>query len=112
MIRKTTRTITVGNVQKLPTHREAMNQVHMLRMNINRDAAITTLLTFQALVDHYCQTELLAENKTEKTRKTYRTYLQTWIPMDGYTQAFEPSKRQAQERLADLIMRTETVGHV
>jgi integrase len=31
--------------------------------------------------------------------------------MDGYTQAFEPSKRQAQERLADLIMRTGTVGH-
>jgi hypothetical protein len=73
------KTITVGNVQKLPTHREAMNQIHMLRMNINRDAAITSLLTFQALVDHYCQTELLAENKTEKTRKTYRTYLQRWI---------------------------------
>jgi len=31
--------------------------------------------------------------------------------MNGYTQAFEPSKRQAQEQLADLIMRTETVGH-
>jgi hypothetical protein len=31
--------------------------------------------------------------------------------MNDYTQAFEPSKRQAQEQLADLIMRTETVGH-
>jgi integrase len=31
--------------------------------------------------------------------------------MNGYTQAFEPSKRQAQERFADLIMRTGTVGH-
>ena len=31
--------------------------------------------------------------------------------MNGYTQAFEPSKRQAQEQLADLIMRTGTVGH-
>ena|ERR1022692_2061342 len=39
----------------------------------------TPLLTFQALVDHYCQTELLAENKTEKTRKTYRVYLRRWI---------------------------------
>jgi integrase len=31
--------------------------------------------------------------------------------MNGYTQAFEPSKRQAQEQLADLIMRTGTVEH-
>lgn len=73
------KTLTVGNVQKFPTHREAMNQVHSLRMNINRDAQITPLVTFQGLVDHYCQTELLASNKTEKTRKTYRVYLQRWI---------------------------------
>jgi hypothetical protein len=56
-----------------------MNQMHMLRMNINRDVQITPMVTFQALVDHYCRTELLAENKTEKTRKTYRVYLQRWI---------------------------------
>ena len=31
--------------------------------------------------------------------------------MNGYAQAFEPSKRQAQEQLADLTMRAETVGH-
>ncbi len=31
--------------------------------------------------------------------------------MDGYTQALEQPKRQAQEQLADLIMRTGTVGH-
>lgn len=31
--------------------------------------------------------------------------------MNGYTQAFEGSKRQAQEQLAALIMRTGTVGH-
>lgn len=73
------RTLTVGDVQKIPSHREAMNQIHMLRMNINREAQITPLVTFQALVDHYCQTELLADNKTEKTRKTYRVYLQRWI---------------------------------
>jgi len=73
------RTLTVGNVQKLPTHREAMTQIHMLRMNLNREVRIAPLLTFQALVDHYCQTELLAENNTEKTRKTYRIYLQKWI---------------------------------
>jgi hypothetical protein len=31
--------------------------------------------------------------------------------MDNYTQALDESKRQAQERLADLIMRTGKVGH-
>jgi hypothetical protein len=31
--------------------------------------------------------------------------------MDGYTQALEQPKRQTQEQLADLIMRTGTVGH-
>lgn len=73
------RTLTVGNVQKLPSHREAMNQIHMLRMNVNQEAPVTPFVTFQALVDHYCQTEILAENKTEKTRKTYRVYLHRWI---------------------------------
>jgi len=77
--RQRQRTLTVGNVQKFPTHREAMNQIHMLRMNINREIRIAPLVTFQALADHYCQTELLAENKTDKTRKTYRVYLTRWI---------------------------------
>jgi site-specific recombinase XerD len=31
--------------------------------------------------------------------------------MDGYTQAMEQPKRQAQEQLANLIMRTGKVGH-
>jgi site-specific recombinase XerD len=31
--------------------------------------------------------------------------------MDGYTQALEAPKRQAQAALADLIMRTGKVGH-
>jgi hypothetical protein len=31
--------------------------------------------------------------------------------MDGYTQALEGPKRQAQAALADLIMRTGKVGH-
>jgi integrase len=31
--------------------------------------------------------------------------------MDGYTQALEPPKRQAQQALADLIMHTGKVGH-
>lgn len=33
------------------------------------------------------------------------------IKLNGYTHAFEGSKRQAQEQLAALIMRTGTVGH-
>ena len=31
--------------------------------------------------------------------------------MDGYTQAFEAPKRQAQQQLAALVMRTGSVGH-
>ena len=31
--------------------------------------------------------------------------------MDSYTQALDEPKRQAQARLADLIMRTGTAGH-
>jgi hypothetical protein len=31
--------------------------------------------------------------------------------MNGYTQALELPKRQAQEHLANLIMRTGKVGH-
>ena len=77
--RRRQRTLTVGNVHTLQTHREAMNQLHALRMNINKEVAASPVLTFQALADHYCQTELLAENKTPKTRKTYLVYLKNWI---------------------------------
>jgi hypothetical protein len=73
------RTLTVGDVHNFPTHREAMNQLHTLRMNINMEIAASPLLTFQALADHYCRTELLADNKTPKTRKTYLVYLKNWI---------------------------------
>jgi len=31
--------------------------------------------------------------------------------MDGYTQALDEPKRQAQTQLADLIMRTGKLGH-
>ena len=73
------RTLTVGDVQRLPSHREAMNQLHTMRLNINKDHDVSPMLTFQALADHYCQTELLAANKTPKTRKTYLVYLTKWI---------------------------------
>ena len=36
-------------------------------------------MTFEDLVNHYRQTELLADNKTEKTRATYLVYLKNWI---------------------------------
>jgi GGDEF domain-containing protein len=39
----------------------------------------SALMTFGDLVDHYRQTELLADNKTEKTRSTYLVYLRKWI---------------------------------
>jgi integrase len=73
------RTLTVGNVHELRTEREALNRIQLLRTNINRDLPMSSLMTFKDLVDHYRQTELLADNKTEKTRKTYLVYLRNWI---------------------------------
>lgn len=73
------RTLTIGNVSELRTRREALNHIHMLRLNINRQSPDPHLETFEALVKHYCATELLADNKTEKTRATYRVYLKRWI---------------------------------
>ena len=68
-----------GNVKELHTERDALNHIQTLRANINRDIAFSALMTFEALVDHYRQTELLADNKTEKTRATYLVYLRKWI---------------------------------
>jgi integrase len=73
------RTLTVGTVEELRTEREALNRIQLLRMNINRDLPTSVLMTFKDLVDHYRQTELLADNKTEKTRNTYLGYLKNWI---------------------------------
>jgi integrase len=73
------RTLTLGNVQELRTEREALNHIQTLRTNINRDVTFSALMTFDALVNHYRQTELLADNKTEKTRTTYLVYLRRWI---------------------------------
>jgi integrase len=73
------RTLTIGSVKDLRTERDALNHIHTLRTNINRDITFPVLMTFEAIVDHYRQTELLADNKTEKTRKTYLVYLQKWI---------------------------------
>ena len=77
--RRKQRTLTIGNVKELHTERDALNHIQTLRANINREVAPSALMTFEALVDHYRQTELLAENKTEKTRKTYLVYLRKWI---------------------------------
>jgi len=48
-----------------------MNQLHTLKLNINKAIDVPPLLTFQALAAHYCETELVAKNKTPKTQKTY-----------------------------------------
>jgi hypothetical protein len=62
------RTLTVGTVTELRTEREALNRIQIVRTNINRDFQRSALMTFNDLVEHYRQTELLADNKTEKTR--------------------------------------------
>jgi len=73
------RTLTIGNVKELPTQRDALKHIQSVRANINREVAPTALMTFGDLVNHYRQTELLADNKTEKTRTTYLVYLRKWI---------------------------------
>jgi site-specific recombinase XerD len=73
------RTLTIGNVKELYTERDALNHIQTLRANINRETAHSALMTVEGLVDHYRQTELLSENKTEKTRTTYLVYLRKWI---------------------------------
>src|SRR6185437_3941224 len=73
------RTVTVGSVDELRTEREALNRIQLLRTNINRDFPKSALMTFEDMVNHYRQTELLADNKTEKTRNTYLVYLKNWI---------------------------------
>src|SRR5882672_12681306 len=65
------RTLTVGTVNEFRTEKDALNHIQTLRSNINRTLERSALTTFQSLVDHYRQTELLAENKSEKTRTTY-----------------------------------------
>lgn len=73
------RTLTVGSTSELRTEREALNRIQMLKTNINRDFPRSALMTFEDLVDHYRQTELLADNKTAKTRVTYLGYLRKWV---------------------------------
>jgi len=73
------RTLIVGTLQEFRTFREAQNQLHLLKANINADLPISSVATFDELAEHYCRTELLEENKTEKTRKTYQFYLRQWI---------------------------------
>lgn len=77
--RRRQRTLTIGSVKELHTERDALNHIQSLRANINREVAPTALMTFGDLVNHYRQTELLAENKTDKTRTTYLVYLRKWI---------------------------------
>ena len=77
--RERRRTLTVGNVEELRTEREALNRIQILRTNLNHDSPRSALMTFKDLIDHYRQTELLADNKTEKTKNTYLVYLKNWI---------------------------------
>jgi integrase len=73
------RTLTIGTVSEFRTEWDALNHIQTMRANINREVAPTALMTFGDLVSHYRQTELLADNKTDKTRTTYLVYLRKWI---------------------------------
>ncbi len=74
------RTLVIGPVKKLPTRKDALNQINTLRININRELPTTPLVTFTALTKHYQQTELtVTSNKTPKTQECYLAYLKNWI---------------------------------
>jgi len=73
------RTLTIGTVSEFRTEWDALNHIQTMRANINREVAPTALMTFGDLANHYRQTELLADNKTDKTRTTYLVYLRKWI---------------------------------
>jgi integrase len=74
------RTLVVGSVRDLPTKREALARIQILRHNINRDSLpVSALPTFSDLVGHYCQTELVDGGKTVKTQESYRVYISRWI---------------------------------
>jgi hypothetical protein len=69
--RRKQRTLTIGNVKEFRTEWDALNHIQSLKTNINKKRELSALMKLEDLVDHYRQTELLAENKTEKTRATY-----------------------------------------
>jgi hypothetical protein len=77
--RRKQRTLTIGSVKEFRTEWDALNHIQSLKTNINRRRAFPALIKLEDLVDHYSQTELLSENKTEKTRTTYLVYLRKWI---------------------------------
>jgi hypothetical protein len=73
------RTLTVGNVKEFRTEWDALNHIQSLKTNINKNRDFSALMKFEDVVGHYRQTELLAENKTEKTKTTYLVYLRKWM---------------------------------
>jgi hypothetical protein len=56
-----------------------LNHIQSLKTNINKNRDFSALMKFEDVVGHYRQTELLAENKTEKTKTTYLVYLRKWM---------------------------------
>ena len=60
---------------------------------------------------HTYSTLLRANGEDVKVVQELMRHASFRTTMDGYTQALDEPKRQAQERLADLIMRTAKPGH-
>jgi integrase len=60
---------------------------------------------------HTYSTLLNANGEDAKVVQELMRHASFRTTMDGYTQALDEPKRQAQARLADLIMRTGKVGH-
>ena len=64
--RRRQRTLTIGNVKEFRTEWDALNHIQSLKTNINKKRELSALMKLKDLVNHYRQTELLAENKTER----------------------------------------------
>jgi integrase len=91
--RRRKRCTVIGTVEEFKTERDALRETESLRRNINRDTLPSALMKFSDLAEHYQSTELEADNKTEKTRVTYKVYLKKWIlPAWGkkYVHAVKP----------------------
>ena len=85
------RSVFVGTVEQFPTEAEALREVELKRLDINREIAESTpgpLVTLEMLVAHYRKEELSDENQEEgkasSTKDGYEGYLNNQIlPMWG-----------------------------
>jgi integrase len=82
----TCRSILIGSVEKFPTEAQALREIELKRLDINRELAESTpgpLVTIKMLVSHYRKEELSDDNREEgkasSTKDCYESYLTNQI---------------------------------